>query len=61
MPCCGRGKPAPVPQNPQSPAIRATPDARYWAARLGIDLTQVRGTGRDGLIRKEDVEAVAHG
>jgi pyruvate dehydrogenase E2 component (dihydrolipoamide acetyltransferase) len=38
---------------------RISPIARRVAERLGIDLTQVNGTGRGGRISKEDVEAFA--
>lgn len=34
-----------------------SPIARRLAERLGVDLGQVRGTGRNGRISKEDVEA----
>ncbi len=37
----------------------AHPPARALAARLGVDLTTVRGTGRDGLITRADVEHAA--
>ena len=33
----------------------ASPAAKKWAAEKGIDLSQVKGTGRDGRITKEDV------
>jgi pyruvate dehydrogenase E2 component (dihydrolipoamide acetyltransferase) len=35
--------------------IRAIPAARGLAKRLGIDITRVPGTGRDGLITLDDV------
>jgi pyruvate dehydrogenase E2 component (dihydrolipoamide acetyltransferase) len=38
---------------------RVSPIARRLAERLGIDLSQVLGTGRNGRISKEDVEAHA--
>ncbi len=39
--------------------VRASPLARRLAQELGIDLTQVRGTGPDGRIVRRDVEAYA--
>jgi pyruvate dehydrogenase E2 component (dihydrolipoamide acetyltransferase) len=39
--------------------VRVSPIARRAAERLGVDLSQVRGTGRNGRISKEDVEAFA--
>jgi pyruvate dehydrogenase E2 component (dihydrolipoyllysine-residue acetyltransferase) len=38
---------------------RVSPIARRVAARLGVDLSQVTGTGRNGRISKEDVEIFA--
>jgi pyruvate dehydrogenase E2 component (dihydrolipoamide acetyltransferase) len=38
---------------------RASPIAERLAAELGIDLAQVRGTGRNGRISREDVETHA--
>jgi pyruvate dehydrogenase E2 component (dihydrolipoamide acetyltransferase) len=38
---------------------RVSPIARRVAEKLGVDLAQVRGTGRNGRISKEDVEAFA--
>ena len=37
--------PAPAPAAPVAPRVRATPLARSMARRLGVDITQVRGTG----------------
>jgi pyruvate dehydrogenase E2 component (dihydrolipoamide acetyltransferase) len=36
---------------------RVSPIARRLAERLGVDLAKVKGTGRNGRISKEDVEA----
>jgi pyruvate dehydrogenase E2 component (dihydrolipoamide acetyltransferase) len=38
---------------------RVSPIARRVAERLGVDLTKVTGTGRNGRISKEDVETFA--
>jgi len=38
---------------------RVSPIARRVAERLGVDLSRVTGTGRNGRISKEDVEAYA--
>jgi pyruvate dehydrogenase E2 component (dihydrolipoamide acetyltransferase) len=45
------------------PPVRplAKPPVRYMARVKGIDLTQVRGSGPDGLITREDVEQHAGG
>lgn len=39
-------------------APEVTPTAAKLAADNSIDLTNVEGTGKDGLIKKEDVQAV---
>ncbi len=39
--------------------VRISPVARRVAERLGVDLSKVTGTGRNGRISKEDVEAYA--
>ena len=39
--------------------IKASPLAKRLAAELGVDLAQVTGTGPNGRIVKEDVEAAA--
>ena len=45
---------------PSSPApAAATPAVRALAKRLGVDLSGVSGTGPDGRVTREDVEAVA--
>lgn len=38
---------------------RISPFARRLAGQLGIDLAKVKGTGRNGRVSKEDVEAYA--
>jgi pyruvate dehydrogenase E2 component (dihydrolipoamide acetyltransferase) len=40
---------------PQTAHVRAVPAARALAQRLGIDLKQVRGTGRGQLVTVDDV------
>ncbi|MFL6181356.1 MAG: dihydrolipoamide acetyltransferase family protein [Actinomycetes bacterium] len=39
--------------------VRAKPPVRRLAKQLGVDLTAVRPTGRDGTVSREDVEAAA--
>lgn len=39
--------------------VRVSPHARRLADRLGVDLSKVRGTGRNGRITREDVETFA--
>ena len=41
------------PQDERGPAI--TPRARRLAARLGVDPTSLKGTGRNGRVRERDV------
>ena len=42
-------------------SARATPAVRTLAKELGVDLSVVSGSGPEGRIRREDVEAVAGG
>jgi pyruvate dehydrogenase E2 component (dihydrolipoamide acetyltransferase) len=42
-------------------AVRATPVARRLARELGVDLSQVKGSGPGGRIKDEDVRAFAEG
>jgi pyruvate dehydrogenase E2 component (dihydrolipoamide acetyltransferase) len=44
---------------PASGDSHVSPIARRIAEQLGVDLSKVRGTGRNGRISKEDVEAYA--
>jgi pyruvate dehydrogenase E2 component (dihydrolipoamide acetyltransferase) len=37
--------------------VLAVPSARRVARELGVDLTEVSGTGRNGVIRRKDVES----
>ncbi len=41
------------------PAAVSTPRARRVAAELGVDVTKLKGTGRNGRIREADVRAAA--
>jgi pyruvate dehydrogenase E2 component (dihydrolipoamide acetyltransferase) len=53
---------APAAHSPAEAAdgdTRVSPIARRIAERLGVDITQIKGTGRGGRISKEDVEAYA--
>lgn len=63
-------EPEPEPEEepepePEAPSLTApageyvTPIVRKLARELGVDLSQVKGTGTAGRIRKEDVEAAA--
>ncbi|HEX6573254.1 MAG TPA: dihydrolipoamide acetyltransferase family protein [Steroidobacteraceae bacterium] len=61
------GAAAAAPSTTPPPATAATgetgtkvsPIARRLAERLGIDITQIKGTGTHGRVSKEDVEAYA--
>jgi pyruvate dehydrogenase E2 component (dihydrolipoamide acetyltransferase) len=50
---------APVVEPSTGGEIRVSPVARRLAAKLGVDLATVQGTGRNGRISKEDVERAA--
>jgi pyruvate dehydrogenase E2 component (dihydrolipoamide acetyltransferase) len=52
----GTGESPAAPATGPTPAV---PAARRRAAELGVDLAAVQGSGRDGLVRVADVEAVA--
>ena len=53
----GRGREADAPDTNGSRAIYASPAVRRLARELGLDLSQVHGTGRKGRVIKQDVEA----
>jgi pyruvate dehydrogenase E2 component (dihydrolipoamide acetyltransferase) len=60
--------PAPVPASAPAAqravdgaAVKASPLAKRLASELGVDLSSVKGTGPEGRIVKEDVEAAAKG
>jgi pyruvate dehydrogenase E2 component (dihydrolipoyllysine-residue acetyltransferase) len=50
-----------APSNGAGGAVKASPLAKRLAAELGVDLAGVTGTGPEGRIVKEDVEAAAKG
>ena len=55
--------PAPVVPAPASAGERprSTPPVRHLADQLGVDLTQLSGTGTDGLITRDDVLGAVDG
>jgi pyruvate dehydrogenase E2 component (dihydrolipoamide acetyltransferase) len=58
--------PPPPPSAPATPATpslapRSTPPVRKLAKSLSVDLASLRGTGREGLITRADVEQAAAG
>jgi 2-oxoisovalerate dehydrogenase E2 component (dihydrolipoyl transacylase) len=53
--------PASVTAATPSLAPRCTPPVRLYAKQHGVDLTTVAGTGRDGLITRDDVERALSG
>jgi pyruvate dehydrogenase E2 component (dihydrolipoamide acetyltransferase) len=53
--------PASVSAVTPSLAPRCTPPVRLYAKQHGVDLTTVAGTGRDGLITRDDVERAVSG
>jgi 2-oxoisovalerate dehydrogenase E2 component (dihydrolipoyl transacylase) len=50
----GDGSPAPAPARP---SVAATPAVRKLAKELGVDLSMVSGSGPEGRVTREDVEA----
>jgi len=55
------GPPPPVPAAgpPAPPKVPATPPVRHLARQLGVDISQVHGTGPDGAVTHADVQAAA--
>lgn len=51
----------PTPAKADATAIKASPLAKRLAAELGVDLAGVKGSGPDGRIVKEDIEALGKG
>ncbi len=56
LPPVGTVSPPPLPPDVRA---RAKPPVRKLARDLGVDLATVGGTGKDGLVTRADVEAVA--
>src|SRR5215472_5995162 len=53
--------PPPVSRPTAEPGpIQISPKARRLAKELGVDIGQIRGTGPDGTITSEDVQAAAN-
>lgn len=50
-----------VAASPAGGKVLAVPSARRVARELGVDLTRVAGSGRNGVVRRADVEAFARG
>jgi pyruvate dehydrogenase E2 component (dihydrolipoamide acetyltransferase) len=50
---------AAVANDPEAGEPRVSSIARRLAGKLGLDVSQIRGTGRHGRVSKEDVEAHA--
>lgn len=50
-----------VSAQPSASAPQISPKARRLAKELGVDITRLRGTGPDGTITAEDVQAFASG
>jgi pyruvate dehydrogenase E2 component (dihydrolipoamide acetyltransferase) len=48
------------PPGPMAPRLRISPAARQRAQVLGLDPSQLQGTGANGAITLADVEAAAH-
>jgi pyruvate dehydrogenase E2 component (dihydrolipoamide acetyltransferase) len=51
--------PSPEPAKVEPGPVRVSPVARRIAKELGVDLSQVQGTGPGGRIKEEDVRALA--
>jgi pyruvate dehydrogenase E2 component (dihydrolipoamide acetyltransferase) len=51
----------PATEERAAAAPQISPKARRLAKELGVDISQIRGTGPDGTISSEDVQAAASG
>ena len=53
--------PPPEPAAPEGPAPAAAPSVRRLARELGVDIRRVPGSGPEGRVSSEDVQAFARG
>jgi len=62
-PTVAASSPTPATASAATPALapRCTPPVRLYAKQHGVDLTTLAGTGRDGLITRDDVERALSG
>jgi pyruvate dehydrogenase E2 component (dihydrolipoamide acetyltransferase) len=51
---------APTSHLEGGPSVRVAPIVRNLAAKLGVDLSRVKGTGAGGVITRQDVERASH-
>lgn len=56
LPASKEGQPAAKEDAAPSKKVLATPVARAMAKELGVDITQVKGTGPNGRVMKEDIQ-----
>lgn len=49
----------PTPATANGKRLKVSPIARKLAAELGVDLTQIKGTGPEGAIQERDVQTAA--
>jgi pyruvate dehydrogenase E2 component (dihydrolipoamide acetyltransferase) len=54
-----RVAPAPAAEKPEQARVKASPVARRIAAELGVDLSNVKGTGPEGRVTENDVRTAA--
>ncbi|MFB5265485.1 2-oxo acid dehydrogenase subunit E2 [Paenibacillus enshidis] len=52
---------APVPAAASNKEVLATPSVRKFAREQGVDISLVNGTGKNGKVTKEDVQAFKNG
>src|SRR5690606_3236905 len=45
-----------IQTNNQTSDLLATPSTRRLARELGVDITKIKGSGRNGMILKEDLD-----